>query len=254
MAYLSKKEKEEVSKRLSEKGNVKTGKINLFLADKINEEGAPGENMNMVVVGPPRCGKTFSYMLPTILAEEECSLVIDDKKGYLYRETAEILKEKGYMVFKMDFSKFRGNMSYNFFDKISSDEDVMRLADFMVPKQGNADRFWEMSAKDLFRIVLQVAEVEHGGRLNLEKFMDTFDLCSIFSAESEEEGDGLEKLMENHRNQGLFYDAQEDYAKLKGSSDKTWSCILNSLRVELNKYKSRELYGITRTTTVSFPC
>lgn len=233
--------------------HAETEKINLLLADQISVTGKPGDNMNMVVVGPPGCGKTFSYMLPTILSENECSMVIDDKKGYLYRKTAESLREKGYLVFKIDFTNFSGNMNYNCFENIRTDEDVMRIADFMIPPQGDhVDRFWEMSSKDLFRILVQVAQHEHPEGINLKKFMEVFNKCGIKSAESEEEQDELETLMDYHRRIGLHYDAMDEYAKLKGASDRTWSCILNSLRVELQKYKSNELYRITNNTTFPF--
>lgn len=253
MGYITMEEYEKVCRKLYDEECPPTGKINLLLADQISVAGKPGENMNMVVVGPPGCGKTFSYMLPTILTENECSMVIDDKKGYLYKQTAKSLEERGYLVFKIDFTNFTGNLSYNCFEKLETEEDVMRLADFIVPPQGNnVDRFWENSAKALFRALVQIAQHEHPEGLNLEKFMGIFNLCGVKSAEYEEEPDEIEQLIESHRNIGFEYDGMYEYSKLKGASDRTWSCILNSLRVELQKYKSKALYNITDCTTLSF--
>ena len=233
--------------------NLRTKKINLFLADQVSVEGKPGENMNMVVVGPPGCGKTFSYMLPTILAENECSMVIDDKKGYLYKQTADELEKRGYFVFKIDFTNFDGNMNYNCFEKVETEEDIMRIADFIIPSQGShVDRFWEMSSKDLFRALTQIAKHEYEDRLNLERFMDLFSLCGVKSAEYEDEPDGIDMLIDLHRKRGYDYPAMDEYKKIKGASDRTWSNILSSLRVELQKYKSKGLYEITYNTTLSF--
>ena len=51
-------------------------------------------------------------MLPTILCENECSMVIDDKKGNLYNKSAEELKKRGYKVYKIDFINFNGDFKY----------------------------------------------------------------------------------------------------------------------------------------------
>ena len=254
MVELTREEMLRIDMLLHENSGKKTEKINLFLGEEICVEGEPGANVNMVVVGAPDYDKISFHMLSTILAEEECSLIIDDKQGDLYEETAAFLKMKGYSVFKMDFCNFKGNMSYNIFDNASSKEDVMRIADALISSQGDkGDRAWEMSAKELFCMLVQAGRVEYGKHFDLERFIEVFDLCSNYPAESAEENDDFEELMDSHLWQGLLYDAQEDYIKLKTSSDKSWPCILKFLREKLQKYRLGELYGITRETTVPFP-
>lgn len=247
------------SARVLKGTNYKTENIRLLLADGIEVQGKPGENVNSVVVGPPGCGKSFSYMLPTILCEDECSMVIDDKKGSLYNKSANVLREKGYLVYKIDFTNYSGNFHYNCFTNIKTDEDIMRFADFIIPSQGNnADRYWEMSSKSLLRCLVEIARHEWGECLNLEKFIGIFNKCGDKNDEEcDEDGnmlpDGIERILKRHRAMGDQYEAMEEYSRIKSVPEKTWNCTLNSLRVELMKYSSQRLYKMTSETSFHFP-
>lgn len=238
--------------------SYRTENIRLLLADGVEVSGNPGENLNSVVVGPPGCGKSFSYMLPTILCESECSMVIDDKKGSLYNKAAESLRKKGYLVYKIDFTNYSGNFKYNCFTNIKTDEDIMRFADFMIPPQGGkADRYWEMSAKSLFRCLVEIAQHEWKGCLNLKHFMNLFNKCGNKNDEAcDEEGnilpDGVEKIIEKHRAMGYRYEAMKEYQRIKSVPENTWNCTLNSLRVEMMKYSSQRLYNLTSETSFDF--
>lgn len=238
----------------------KTNKIRVMLADHVEVYGKPGENMNSMVVGPPGCGKTFAYMLPTILCEDECSMVIDDKKGFLYNTVAEELRKKGYLVHKIDFTNFNGDFRYNCLQNVKTEEDMMRIADFMVPSQGkNVDRYWEMTAKSLLRCLLEIAQQEWRECLNLRRFMDLFNKCSYKKDEVYDENgneieqyDGVMEIISMHQLAGERYEAMDEYKRIRSVPQNTWNCTLNSLRVELMKYASKELFDITEETTFDF--
>lgn len=238
--------------------NHRTKNIRLLLADGIAVDGKPGENLNSIIVGPPGCGKSFSYMLPTILCEDECSMVIDDKKGSLYDKSADALRKKGYLVFKIDFTNYSGNFKYNCFTNIKTDEDIIRFADFMVPPQGGkADRYWEMSSKSLLRCLVEIAMHEWKGCLNFKLFMDVFNKCGFKNDdECDEDGnrllDGIERIIEKHRAIGYQYEAMEEYKRIRSVPENTWNCTLNSLRVELMKYSSERLHIMTAESTFNF--
>ena len=261
--YKNAERTEELKKRTEDLKQPKTENIRLLLADKIEVYGKPGDNMNSIVVGPPGCGKTFSYMLPTILCENECSMVIDDKKGYLYEKTAQELQRKGYRVFKIDFINFNGDFRYNCFHNVRTQEDMMRMANFMIPLQGElSDRYWEMSTKSLLRCLLEIAKYEYRECLNLKLFMKLFNMCSYRDEEGcvevDEDGneiekkDEIEKMIEMHRRMGYQYEAMEEYKRIRSVAPRTWNCTLNSLRVELMKYSSEKLQNITMENTFHF--
>lgn len=243
---------------ICKKSNPKTKNIRLLLADGIEVYGKPGENINSIVVGPPGCGKTFSYMLSTILCEDECSMVIDDKKGTLYNKAADALREKGYLVLKMDFTDHTGNFKYNCFDNIRTQEDAMRFADFIVPTQGrNVDKYWEMSSKCLLRCLMEIARHQYQGALNLELFIELFNECgNKGDDEYDDDGnripDGVERIIEIHRAMGYKYDAMEEYKRIRSVPENTWNCTVNTLRGELMKYSSERLYSMTDKTTFDF--
>lgn len=237
------------------KSNFKTKNIRVLLGDKTEINGKPGENLNSIVVGPPGCGKTFSYMLPTILCDNESSMIIDDKKGNLYDKTAELLKRKGYLVHKIDFINFNGDFQYDCFHSVRTQEDMMRLADFMVPPQGGkSDRYWEMSSKNLFRCLLEIARYEWKECLNLRLFMRLFNMCGYRNEDEDdtEKNDGILKIINMHKRMGYRYDAMEEYKRIRSTPSGTWNCTLSTLRGELMKYSSEKLYDITTCNTFEF--
>ena len=253
MAENMKRESDMILKEISEfEHPQKTENIRMLLADGIEVCGKPGDNMNSVLVGPPGCGKTFSYMLPTILCEKECSMIIDDKKGNLFNKTADTLKKRGYLVLKIDYTKFGGNMKYNCFRNVETEEDAMRLADFMIPPQGTkVDRYWENTAKNLFRCLLEIARYEYKDRLNLRNYMNVFNMCGTETGDQYEEDD-VDQLIEKHKKKGYWYDSMNEYSKLRSVSSNTWNCTLNTLRSELKRYNSPKLFRITDESTIDF--
>ena len=62
------------------------------------------ENTNTILIGAPGTGKTRSYVLPNLMSAEEESLVVLDPKGEIYDISAELMREKGYKVYSLDFA------------------------------------------------------------------------------------------------------------------------------------------------------
>ena len=60
-----------------------------------------GVNNNVLVVGAAGSGKTRSIVTPNIL-QATGSYVISDPKGLLYKEYHKYLRERGYVVKKLD--------------------------------------------------------------------------------------------------------------------------------------------------------
>ena len=123
-----------------------------------------GESHNLVI-GSTGTGKTQCIIHPLvkILAKKGESMIVTDPKGEIYRESASLLKEKGYKIVILNFrDPQRGNcwnplsLPYNLYRNGNSDKAMELLddlaANILYDEAGGAskDPFWEKTASDFF--------------------------------------------------------------------------------------------------------
>ena len=121
-----------------------------------------GETHNLII-GSTGSGKTETIVKPMVklLARHEESMIITDPKGEIYKQSAALLKEKGYNIVLLNFREpDHGNcwnpleMPYNYFHNGNKDKALELLDDVAlnILKDPNtkADPFWEDSAADYF--------------------------------------------------------------------------------------------------------
>jgi len=100
-------------------------------------------NNNVLVVGTSGSGKTRSIVTPNIL-QATGSYVISDPKGNLYSKYRNYLRNRGYVVKKLDFTNPKRSAHYNFFNYIRSNMDIVKLAHMLIYQRKNnshADSF-----------------------------------------------------------------------------------------------------------------
>ena len=121
-----------------------------------------GETHNLVI-GSTGSGKTETIVKPMVrlLARNGESMIITDPKGEIYKQTASMLKEKGYNVILLNFREpEHGNcwnpleMPYNYFHNGNKDKALELLDDvamnILKDPNSKADPFWEDTASDYF--------------------------------------------------------------------------------------------------------
>lgn len=113
---------------------------------------------NVLVIGGTGTGKTFKYIKPNIL-QENCSIVVTDPSGDIFRSFAPYLLSKGYNVYLFNASDFTMSNHYNpllnVFDSYGniSETQVDILVDLYIKnakagkEASNADPFWEKSER-----------------------------------------------------------------------------------------------------------
>lgn len=113
---------------------------------------------NVLVIGGTGTGKTFKYIKPNIL-QENCSMVVTDPSGDIFRSFAPYLLSKGYNVYLFNASDFTMSNHYNpllnVYDSYGniSETQVDILVDLYIKnakagkEASNADPFWEKSER-----------------------------------------------------------------------------------------------------------
>ena len=88
-------------------------------------------NKNVLVVGLPGDGKTFTYVKPNLM-QMNSSFVVTDPKGLLVRETGKMLEEHGYQVKVFDLVNLTKSDMFNPFNYMKSELDIDRITEALV--------------------------------------------------------------------------------------------------------------------------
>lgn len=117
-----------------------------------NDTWKTGLNNNDLIIGTSGSGKTGGYVIPNI-ENLTGSLVVSDTKGNLARNYTKFLKDRGYEVYTLDFVNPMKSCGYNplrcirhYQDGSYCEQDVLTLANTMMPVLDTKEPFWEKAA------------------------------------------------------------------------------------------------------------
>lgn len=128
-----------------------------YLGLSLNNKKA-NRSANVLVIGGTGTGKTFKYIKPNIL-QENCSMIITDPSGDIFRSFAPYLLSRGYNVYLFNASDFTLSNHYNPLINVydSSGEITETKVDILVDlymknakagkEASGGDPFWDKSEK-----------------------------------------------------------------------------------------------------------
>ena len=131
---------------------------------KDNEIWVDDGEYHSLVIGATGSGKTQTVIFPTVelLAKKRESMIITDPKGEIYEQTSNMLRDKGYNIFVLNFrDPQQGNawnplsLPYQMYTSGNQDKAIELLDDLAAnilyeENSGNADPFWEKTSADYF--------------------------------------------------------------------------------------------------------
>lgn len=223
---------------------------------------------NVLVIGGTGTGKTFKYIKPNIL-QENCSMIVTDPSGDIFRSFAPYLLSRGYNVFLFNASDFSMSNHYNpllnVYDANGniSERHINILVDLYMKnakagkEAGGSDPFWDKSEKAfLSAIIYYVLENDEIPRR--DKCFATV-LQKVQKAkvddESDEESPLTQELQawfdkvgitEQNPTAGGKYKTKLFYDTFCIAPQKTANTILITTAVDLQIFATREVDFITR--------
>jgi len=214
--------------------------------------------MQTLVFGSPGSFKTTSVVLPNIFhipyiykdQEKKADLIITDPKSEIYSLTAEYLKEKmNYDIYVLDFINLKYGDSLNPIEYISSDKEIMEIAEGYISSISDSssvtfssDSFWEQSEGQLLGALIGfVKKVYPEGKQTFRQVL----------------GNLTSENVRNPKKALKFFDEN----KIKGSAlqlwrnfllaeDKVRANILIGLATKLKLFSISGIKNITSSTTV----
>jgi type IV secretion system protein VirD4 len=137
---------------------------NMPLADGVYlTPEAKAANKNVFVLASPGGGKTFTVIIPAIEAHtrEGGSFFCTDTKGALYRDTAKMVRERGYRVYLLNLSDPWYSHRYNPLFNVHKERSVTEISKLALSytknvrdeEAGVGDAIWEETFKQLMTAV-----------------------------------------------------------------------------------------------------
>jgi len=112
------------------------------------------KNKNIVCIGGPGSGKTFTFVKPNIM-QMHSTYVTTDPKGLLVRETGQMLEDAGYKIKIINLDTLENSDTFNVFEYIKTELDVDRVLEAITEGTKKGDQkgedFWNQAEALLIR-------------------------------------------------------------------------------------------------------
>lgn len=210
-------------------------------------------NLNEIVIGGSGAGKSFRKIKPDIL-QLNGSYVITDPKGELYRDTAKMLKEQGYIVKVLNLVNIRYSNSYNPFVYITNEDDVVNIASLIMKNtagEGEKEDFFSGAALKLLIALMMYlykseSEIKTFGRvirlLNSIRYKNgSIDM----SCE-------LARCFNEHVSKYPYDVASTNWGGMQANAQETQSSINEVLSTRLSLFATTGVDAITSTDEMNF--
>ena len=211
-------------------------------------------NMNVFVIGGSGAGKSYNLVGPNLM-QANCSYVITDPSGGLFKEYGSFFEYMGYNVkcFNLDHMD-RGN-HYNPFNYIHNDKDIEVLVTTLIsnttpPDKKGGDPFWEKSETAL--LVALIAFLFHYTNKASQNFSNVMRLMR--AADIDENDDSakskLDYMFEEVEGKDPESFAVKQYKTFKMGAGKTLKGILISCAVRLQAFDLEDVAKLTDTDDI----
>jgi type IV secretion system protein VirD4 len=225
---------------------ILTSRVRIGAIDKCRVEIA---NRNILIIGGPGSGKTFTFVKPNLL-QMNGSYLITDPKGEILRDIAPALIAKGIPFTVLNFTDKPLSDCYNPFAYIREDADVQKLVTNLIknttPKGArSSEPFWEKSETAI--ITAFILYLKYEAAPEQQTFSAVCELIEKASASEDEKHvsatDELFEQLEERKPESL---AVRYYHVFKQAAGKTAKSILIAAAVRLQAFLLPEVARITK--------
>jgi len=125
--------------------------------DRLSEESS---YTHLALISPTGAGKTSRYIIPNLFTLNNCSMVVTDPSGEIYKKTSGELKRRGFEIQVIDPSHPEATLRYNPLAKASSFTDIKEVAHILIKSAnpsyqgGGGDAFWYQGAETLLDVLI----------------------------------------------------------------------------------------------------
>ena len=212
---------------------VKMGLFNFRLAYNVQL------NKNVIVIGLPGDGKTFTFVLPNLM-QMNSNFVVTDPKGNLVREVGKMLEKAGYAVQIFDLIRLKNSDRFNPFHYMKSELDIDRISEAITEgtkkSEHTGEDFWVQAELMLQRALIgylyfDSKDPETGVQLYMPNLGHVADLLRNMYREDPDVASPVEQMFEElneHQPNNYAYKQWKLFQNFRGETRNSVVAILSS--------------------------
>ena len=212
---------------------VKMGLFNFRLAYNVQL------NKNVIVIGLPGDGKTFTFVLPNLM-QMNSNFVVTDPKGNLVHEVGKMLERAGYAVKIFDLIRLKNSDRFNPFHYMKSELDIDRISEAITEgtkkSEYTGEDFWVQAELMLQRALIgylyfDSKDPETGVQLYVPNLGHVADLLRNMYREDPDVPSPVEQMFEElneHQPNNYAYKQWKLFQNFRGETRNSVVAILSS--------------------------
>ena len=212
---------------------VKMGLFNFRLAYNVQL------NKNVIVIGLPGDGKTFTFVLPNLM-QMNSNFVVTDPKGNLVHEVGKMLERAGYAVKIFDLIRLKNSDRFNPFHYMKSELDIDRISEAITEgtkkSEYTGEDFWVQAELMLQRALIgylyfDSKDPETGVQLYMPNLGHVADLLRNMYREDPDVPSPVEQMFEElneHQPNNYAYKQWKLFQNFRGETRNSVVAILSS--------------------------
>lgn len=212
---------------------VKMGLFNFRLAYNVQL------NKNVIVIGLPGDGKTFTFVLPNLM-QMNSNFVVTDPKGNLVHEVGKMLEKAGFAVKIFDLIRLKNSDRFNPFHYMKSELDIDRISEAITEgtkkSEYTGEDFWVQAELMLQRALIgylyfDSKDPETGVQLYMPNLGHVADLLRNIYREDPDVLSPVEQMFEElneHQPNNYAYKQWKLFQNFRGETRNSVVAILSS--------------------------
>ena len=212
---------------------VKMGLFNFRLAYNVQL------NKNVIVIGLPGDGKTFTFVLPNLM-QMNSNFVVTDPKGNLVHEVGKMLEKAGFAVKIFDLIRLKNSDRFNPFHYMKSELDIDRISESITEgtkkSEHTGEDFWVQAELMLQRALIgylyfDSKDPETGVQLYMPNLGHVADLLRNMYREDPDVPSPVEQMFEElneHQPNNYAYKQWKLFQNFRGETRNSVVAILSS--------------------------
>ena len=201
-------------------------------------------NKNILVIGSPGSMKSIAFILLNILqlCKYGKSMIISDSKGDLYKRTAHLLEEKGYIVRVFNLCDMAHSDRWNPLAEIENINDAQNTADIIISNtqkhNKNSDDFWPRAEENLLKAFILYSK---------ERLISTNTLTDIYFKIAGRDISDIDDMFKNLPENSA---ARMSYNIFAQGSETIKSSVLTGLGTRLQAFQNTLVQQVTSDTDI----
>ena len=202
---------------------------------------------NLAMIATTGAGKTASFIIPNLLALDNCSIVATDPSGSLYDRTAADLTRRGYNVLRLEPKDLAGSIRYNPLARAESTPAQQEIAHVLIQTSNRGgkptDPFWTNGAEEILGILIKclknhVDADRYANLANVQYLLNNFG-----------DGEALAPFVAANAPDDATYFAFKGFIT---QSEKTTQGIVSQAKAALTMMADPELAALTASSSFNF--